>query len=177
MRTAREIQGHLEALYQTIPDAASGVPRYLQVHQWVYFAKEYLAASSRLNGERLHMIRPWMQVSGHAIECAIKAYLCAVRSKVPKEHDIVKLVDVAVAAGLSISERNLAMIVHVNHLYSCDLRSATKYKARYPSKHMERSGGSLPDMGSIKQIVDETCQQAMDLNEASNSPLAATKRV
>jgi hypothetical protein len=36
--------------------------------------------------------REWMQVSEHAVECAIKAYLCAVRSKVPKEHDIVKLV-------------------------------------------------------------------------------------
>lgn len=170
MRTAREIQDKLKKLHQRGLAAGLLVPRYLQVQAWIQFAMEYLAASTELS-KLFHVSRPWMQLSGHAIECAIKAYLCAVRSNVSREHDIVKLIDVAVAAGLSISARNLAMIVHVNHQYSSDLRTTTRYKARYPSERIEQSGGSLPDQASLVQIVESICQQATRVNEDSNSPL------
>jgi hypothetical protein len=114
------------------------------------------------------MFEPWIQLSGHAIECAIKAYLCAAGKAVPMDHDLVKLIDSAQSLGLSIQMRGLAMIVNVNHLYSCELRSSTRYRARYPSNRWEPFGGTVPDQEFLMRTVKDLCDQAGVVNDRLN---------
>ncbi len=175
MATAASLEARLKASYASLPGPTRQVPRYLQVLQWTYFAEQYLAAAEHLSTLTVPLLDPWFQLVGHALECSLKAYLAAVGTKFGKEHDLVRLTDLARNSGLNIHEHDIAMLLHVNHAYSRDLRSGSRFKSRYPTEEMEHRGGSVPSQERLASIVSHTCSQASNENELRNAPRLNTK--
>lgn len=170
MTTATLIEGALSARHTIFPPPGRAVPRYLQVQEWIHFSEQYLAAAEYLNTRSVPLFEPWFQLVGHAIECSLKAYLCAVQADFGKEHDLVKLTDLVLAQGLDVHENDVAMLVHVKHVYSRDLRSRTRFKSRYPAQQIEHSGGSVPSQPQLTSIIHRVWSQASAENEHRNAP-------
>jgi HEPN domain-containing protein len=168
MRTARSIAAQLQQASEYLPEPGPALRRYDQVRHWVVYAKAYLSASVRLRDLDPPLLHPWAQVTGHAVECSVKSFLYASGRDVPYEHNLVTLLDWALEAGLSVEERDIFLLVDINHLYFKDLRSNTLYKARYPAKHSEMFGGTIPDSQFLERIVGSFCDQAAALNEKLN---------
>jgi hypothetical protein len=144
-------------------------PAYLLTLEYIYYAESYIAAASLVANASQVSFLPLMQLTGHAIESAMKACISACRGKVPtgpSGHDLVDLGDSIVGMGFDVSEQHRALVVHVNHLYASDLLSGERYKARYPSKRVEDLGGSIPPHHSLRQLVESLCSQAKHRNEA-----------
>ena len=174
MATAASLEARLKTLYASLPGPTRQVPRYLQVLQWIHFAEQYQAAAEHLSTRTVPLFDPWFQLVGHALECSLKAYLVAVGVTVRKEHDLVRLTDLARGSGLNIHEHDIAMLVHMNHVYSRDLRSSSRFNSRYPTEEMEHTGGSVPSQKRLTSIVSHFCAQASSENELRNAPSLTT---
>ena len=168
VRNASSIEEEIRQAPVRLYEKGPEVSRYERVRHWSYFARQYLAASEHLRSRDVPLFQPWIQVSGHAIECSIKSFLCAMGKDVLNKHDLVKLLDSALSIGLSVEERDLVMLVHLNHLYYRDLYTQTHYKARYPTDQWEMFGGTVPDQEFLKRIVHNFCDQAAAANELQN---------
>ena len=161
---AEQMRTSLPPLYEQGPVVST----YDMTRLWIIFAKEYLSASEVLRDRDTPLIQPWIQVSGHAVECSLKAFLCASGQSVPKDHDLVGLLDLTQRIGLVIEDKDTAMLVHLNHQYSRDMHTSTRYKARYPSDRWELIGGTIPQQDFLKRIVHEICNQAVAVNDQQN---------
>ncbi|MEK7323187.1 MAG: HEPN domain-containing protein [Pseudomonadota bacterium] len=158
---AEQMRTSLPALY----DQGPAVSTYDMTRLWISFARQYLSASEVLHGRDSPLILPWIQISGHAMECSLKSFLCASGERVPRDHDLVVLLDVAQRVGLVIEDKDTAMLVHLNHLYSRGMHTPTRYKARFPSDRWEFIGGTIPEQDFLKRIVQDICNQAVGVNE------------
>src|SRR3990172_10434654 len=157
-----QIRYQLEKAYEAYDSYEKpnlSVPTELLAYKWATFAVEYIYAASILAKEEFRFIKPQMLLTGHAIECVLKAYLVASRSDPPDKHDLVQLYNLAKNYGYQLNDKSLAMIVPVNHYYYKDLGTKTKYKARYPTKTSERSGGSVPPNSICISIVNTLIEQ------------------
>ena len=183
-QSASSIEEHLKNQLLFLDEPGQPVSRYERVRHWCHFADEYILASKHLKSQPVPQFRPWIQVSGHAVECAAKAYLCAFGKREPKDHDLVKLLDLGIDLGLSVGQNDLAILVHLNHLYSRDLRSGTRYKARYPPGQWEPFIGTIPNQALLVRVVSDFCGQSRAANERlnraagkeSSDPMSDTKQ-
>ena len=175
MATSASLEAQLKTLYASLPGPTRRVPRYMQVLQWIHYAEQYRSAAEHLSTRTVPLFDPWFQLVGHSLECCIKAYLVAVGIKVVNEHDLVRLADLARSSSLDIHDHDIAMLVHVNHVYSRDLRSGTRFKSRYPTEKMEHTGSSVPSQERLTSIVSHVCARASSENELRNAPHLATK--
>jgi hypothetical protein len=170
VKSATTLETQLKARYTALPPPGGKVPRYLQVQQWIHFSEQYLAAAEYLSTRSVPLFGPWFQLVGHAMECSLKAYLRAVRVDFGKGHDLVRITDLALKNGLKVHEHDVAMIVHVNHMYSSDLRSGTRFKSRYPNDRTEYTGASVPSQERLTAIVNVVTRQAAIENDLRNAP-------
>jgi len=169
-RFASDIEANLE--YRGPIDFSPGkpIPIFEKVQHWSHLAKQYLLASDYLRTRDVLLLQPWFQVTGHAIECSVKAFICAVGSKVPTHHDLIKLLDIAVASGLVADKDDVVRVISINHIYYRDLQIKTRYKARFPSDRWEPIAGSIPEQRVLSRIVNEFCTQAAAANELNKKP-------
>lgn len=175
MRTARSIEAQLRQAATHLPEAGPPLRRYGQVRHWTIYAKEYLAASVVLRALEAPLLHPWAQVSGHAVECALKSFLCAVGTSVPQNHDLIGLLDLARPLGLTVEDRDIFLLADINHLYFTDLVSRTRHKARYPTDRSELFGGTIPDSEFLTRVVHDFCNQASAVNERLNRTTEAAE--
>jgi hypothetical protein len=170
-RSAKSMEEQIRRASTHLPDRGPPLPRFDQVRHWLMFAREYLKAAELLCSSEVPFFLPRIQVGGHAIECAIKSYVCASGKDVPRGtqgHNLVTLLDLAIDSGLTVDDRDLAMVVHINHQYFQDLQSKTGYKSRYPSDFWEPYGGTIPDAEFLRSLVSKVCDQATAENERLN---------
>lgn len=168
VRNASAIAASMRRASLHLHDKGPPVSQYERTRHWINYAKEYLAASEHLRSREIPLFQPWIQVSGHSVECSIKSFLCAMGQVVHQSHDLVNLLDSAQSAGLVIDERDIAMLVHLNHQYFCDIKTQSRYKARYPTDRWEMIGGTIPDQKFLERIVQDFCRQAASINEGKN---------
>lgn len=166
MRSASSIKAVLQAS-RNLYDKGLPVSQYEHTRHWINYAKEYLAASKHLRSREVPLFLPWIQVSGHSVECSIKSFLRAMGKPVPQSHDLVNLLERAQNSGLVIDERDMARLIQLNHQYTCDLKTASRYKARYPTGRWEMIGGTIPDQEFLERIVQDFCGQAASINEGN----------
>ena len=65
-----------------------------RLRDWIYFAQRYCAAASALEDTAETHLHPRIQLYGHAVECALKAYLIAKQQSIPRGnagHDLINL--------------------------------------------------------------------------------------
>jgi len=170
----REIQQKLKRLYETGDKLVSGdkPPRgraqriVATPSQWVSYAREY-ALAAEVVWEHGRLFRPWLQLTGHSVECALKACLSAATQKRPWGHDLVDLCDLASKEGFELTDFEMA-VAHLGHFYSEDLGTRTRFKSRYPTEKIERDGGAIPDNSVFQRLVESLCEQAEELAQAKD---------
>jgi hypothetical protein len=127
---------------------------------WAYVAVDFLTAASILDKKGPHLIGPKLQLTGHAIECSMKACIALVGAKPPNKHDLVQLYKIIDKHGFHLDDRLQTMIVHLNHHYYQDLGTGSKFKLRYPTETSERSGGAYPNHSDMIVISSTLLGQA-----------------
>ena len=144
------------------------LPLYMQVLEWTAFAEIYLSAARALEtGAELEHLYPKTQITGHAIECALKACIAAHGATVPQIHDLVDLADRVLELGIKLSDIDLTCIVNLNREYYRDPVTATKFKARYPAE----DGGFRfrpPPVMLAGEVVRNLLDHAKRENDARN---------
>ncbi len=160
MSNIERIQNRLKKLHELPGEPSLPIPKELQAYEWALFAIEFLAAASILDQKYPHFQGPKLQLTGHGIECSMKACIATVSAKIPITHDLVKLYKVIENHGFHLDDRLLAMLVLLNHAYYQDLGSGTKFKLRYPAEMTEGSGVSIPYHSDMEIISDSLIEQA-----------------
>ncbi|MEN6424723.1 MAG: HEPN domain-containing protein [Phycisphaerales bacterium] len=150
MSEIEETQYRIKEAYQYISEPALPLPREMQAIDWWYIAVEYLMGASILDKKEPHFTGPRLQLTGHAIECSMKACFASVGANPPNTHDLVRLYTLVDKHGFHLENRLQAMLVHLNCHYYQDLGTGSKYKLRYPTETSERSGGAIPNHSDMR---------------------------
>ena len=168
MSDIRRIQQRIQEIYRSAVEASHiEVPTPVKVMEWVSFAQKYIDAASLLDGEPSLWL-PRLQMTGHSVECALKACLASSGIEPPKHHDLVKLYELASQHGVTLGDPGLAAIVHLGCFYYQDIASGTRYKARYPTDQIEGLGGAVPQNSQFLSIVQSLIEQATEGNQTPN---------
>ena len=161
MSRIRELKKHLESVYRHGREESIEVPLPIQTLSLVSYAQEYLKAAAYLAALDEPMALPRLQLTGQAVELALKGCLASAGILPPRHHDLVSLFELVEAAGFSLNEDPLlAWLLHLNHWFSKDLATDTKYKSRYPPTTSEGVGGVVPLHANFAAIVSALCEQA-----------------
>ena len=91
MGSILEVQEQLRKVYDVAQEPATEVPLCVQVLEWLSLAQEYLAAATLVSQHAEDVWLPRLQLTGHAVELALKACLAAADVSPPNDHDLVKL--------------------------------------------------------------------------------------
>jgi len=168
MSTFSGYSSKLSALGQAKERTRKATQPYLMTLAYVHYAESYISAAGVVDGNPNESFLPLMQLTGQAIECAMKACISATGGKPPKGsegHNLVSLGDCILGLGFEATEQQKAFVIHVNHLYASDLYTGGSYKARYPTTNIEGLGGSIPPHDVLRQLVESLCRQAKRRNE------------
>ena len=160
MSTIFEIQERVRQMYEAAYEPSAKLPLAVQAMELLAFARTYAAAATLVAEHADHLWLPRLQLTGQAVELALKACLAASESPPPAEHDLVMLYSLAAEHGHLLSEFEQAAIVHLAHFYHQDLATETKFKSRYPARTAEQLGGAIPDNATYAQLVRALCTQA-----------------
>jgi HEPN domain-containing protein len=136
-------------------------PPFMVVRDWVFFAEEYISAASLLDSQLHERQFARMQVSGQAVECALKAYISTTGHPIPKHHDLVALCDLAETSGCHITEMHAVAIFQLSLHFYQDVGTGTKFKARYPVSRYESSRQPIPEHTVVKDLTDSICAKAL----------------
>jgi hypothetical protein len=133
------------------------------LRDWIYFAQRYCAAAGALDDPVDTHILPRIQLYGHAIECAFKAYLLSRGQKPPRGkagHDLVNLAALAEDLGCHVAELQAVAVVQVSSSYDQDMVTSSLYKSRYPTEKAESRCNSVGDFEDIHELVNSICSQS-----------------
>lgn len=160
MTNIDQLHRDIKRLYERAEEPGIEIPLALQSYLLSHVAAEYIGAASVLEKESPRFWLQTLQLTGHAMECSLKACLAAADVQPQNKHDLVELCKSAWAHGFALDDPSLAMIVHLNHLYYQDLATGTKFKTRYPAKAVERLGGAVPSHSTFVAIIRVIIEQA-----------------
>lgn len=160
MSDIRRIQQQIRASYIARLGQNTPVPLQLQAEQWCLIAQDYMSCATLIDGSSPQRWLPRLQMTGHAIEAALKGCLAAAQVPPPNWHDLVRLYEVAAEQGFQLSDPELAWVVHAGHFYFQDLATGTTFKTRYPASTTESVGGAVPEDGAFQSVVNSLVEQA-----------------
>lgn len=160
MSKIEKVQREIKKLFELNNKNSYQIPKEMQAFSWACIAIEYLTAASILEQKEPHFTLPKLQLTGHAIECSIKACIASVGAKTPKEHDLVKLYKIIEKHGFHLDDQYQAFICLLNHYYYQDLGTGTKFKSRFPPKNSEGLGGPIPCHSDMEFISNTLLEQA-----------------
>jgi HEPN domain-containing protein len=156
----REIQQELKEIYATQGPAGIDLPCPIKAQLFRTFAGNYSAAAKLVSEATPNLWLVSLQLAGQGVELALKACISAAGVQPPKHHQLVELYCLAANHGFEISEREQALVVHLEHFYSRDLATDTRFKARYPADRDEALGGAVPRNSDVCGFVETLCNQA-----------------
>ena len=131
------------------------------VNNWVSFAEEYLSVASVIHSHAPRRTRARMQVSGQAVECALKAFLVASKLIPPASHDLIQLCERAEEASLLVTEIEASAIFQISLDFFQDIGSGVKFKARYPSATTESFRLPVVQHHVVIEAVNSICRQSL----------------
>ena len=169
-----EIKEKLSKLYKWGAQSQNvNIPRPLQAQEWFSFCREYIDAATELDKHGFKYILPRIQLTGHAVEGALKSCLLAANRDPTHQHDLVFLYKECEKLCIMLDEKSLGAIVHLNHYYFCDLATETKFKARYPAKNVERLGGAILFNVTYVSIVNTLLKYAEGMLSEKNKKISS----
>jgi HEPN domain-containing protein len=150
-----EIEEKLAATYKAGEQSQElDIPTTQQALEWKSFSRIYINAATELNKHGMQYILPRLQLTGQAVEAALKAYLLSKSIEPKHTHNLVSLYKQCESNGIGLDDKLLSAIVHLNHYYFRDLATETKYKSRYPTPTAEALGGAVPNNETYISIVN-----------------------
>ena len=158
MSNIDQIQQKIGSLYQGLQPSDVVISFAMVAYDWFHFADSYIRSAALLESKLPQHWLPVLQLSGHAIECALKGCLVAANVGLPKSHDLIVLAKLGQENGYQLTDPEIAFLVHLSHYYHRDLATGTKHKARYPSN--ERLGGSVPEVSMFVATIQSLMKQA-----------------
>jgi HEPN domain-containing protein len=157
----RDLQEQLERSYSQRDSASIDVPLPIQTLSLISYAQDYLRAAACLAAQEGPATLPLLQLTGQAVELALKGCLASAGKKPPRNHDLLTLYEFAETEGFCLKDDSqLACLVHLHHWFSQDLATNTKYKSRYPPTSTEAVGGAVPSHSAFAEIISSLCEQA-----------------
>jgi HEPN domain-containing protein len=156
----REIQQQLKETYAAQGPGGTDLPLPIKSQLLRTFACSYSAAAKLVSESTPGLWLVSLQLAGQSVELALKACISVAGAQPPKHHQLVDLYCLAADHGFEISEREQALVVHLEHFYFRDLATETRFKARYPTDRDEALGGAVPDNSDLCRIVESLCKQA-----------------
>jgi HEPN domain-containing protein len=156
----REIQKQLTEIYAAQGQAGADIPCPVKSQLFRSFAGRYSTAAKLVSESTPELWLVSLQLAGQSVELALKACISAASIQPPKHHQLVELYCLAADQGFGITEREQALVVHLEHFYSRDLATETRFKTRYPTDRDEALGGAVPDSSDFCRIVESLCKQA-----------------
>ena len=128
--------------------------------------RDYISAATVVSESKPQRLLPRLWLTGHAVETALKACLCA-RSidwrGVIGGHDLIGLLTLAIdQASIHMEDRDVAAVAHLHHVYFEELVAAEtgeerRFYARYPRGSF---GVSTPVNEEYVAIVESLLKQA-----------------
>ena len=97
---------------------------------------------------------PVLQLTGHAVELSLKAFLASRGIEPPHGHDLLALYKQVEGENCKLEKPTIAALVHLCHHYFRDLSTGTTFKMRYPTKTDERVGGAVPENAVYTSLVE-----------------------
>jgi len=164
MNRILEIQRELREVYAAQGPAGVDIPLSIRSQLFRTFARNYAAAAKLVSEGTPSLWLVSLQLAGQSVELALKACISVSGTQPPKHHQLVELYCLVANQGFEISEREQALVVHLEHFYSRDLATETRFKARYPTDRDEALGGAVPDNSDLLRIVESLCKQAENRN-------------
>lgn len=169
MSDIEKIQEKLKQVYGPFWAKGKQVPLVRYAIELGSYAKEYISAASIVDSHGPQLMLARLQLTGLAVELALKTYLAAAGVRPPKKkkkgHDLIRLYKQASQLGLVLAGPDQAAIVHLSHLYYQDLATETVYKARYPAETDEPLGGAVPESAEFDRIVGYLLKMAAEKNQ------------
>jgi HEPN domain-containing protein len=156
----REIQQQLKEVYATQGPGGIDLPLPIKSLLFRTFAYNYSAAAKLVSESTPGLWLVGLQLAGQSVELALKACISVAGVEPPKHHQLVELYCLAADHGFEVSERDQALVVHLEHFYSRDLATETRFKSRYPTDRDEALGGAVPDNSDLLRVVESLCKQA-----------------
>jgi hypothetical protein len=156
----RELQQQLKDVYAAHGPRGIDLPQPIRSQLYRSFACSYSAASKLVSESTPGLWLVSLQLAGQGVELALKACISVAGAQPPKHHQLVDLYCLEADHGFEISEREQALVAHLDHFYSRDLATETRFKARYPTDREEALGGTVPDNGDLCRVVESLVKQA-----------------
>jgi HEPN domain-containing protein len=160
MNKIREIQKELQETYAAQGPAGVDIPPVIRSQLFRMFARDYAAAARIVSESTPSLWLVSIQLAGQSVELALKACISVTGTQPPKHHGLVELYCLVAKQGFEITEREQALVVLLEHFYSRDLATETRFKARYPTDRDEALGGAVPPTSDLCGIVESLCKQA-----------------
>ena len=170
MPKAKDIRLRLQQMLKD-EDGGRGedLPPFLHAIEWMGFAQQYDEAAGLLSRHsRAASDLPRILLSGHSVECALKACLAVRARDVPRTHNLVALADLVIDLGFVLYEPELLTIVHLDSVFHEDLVSETRFRVRYPTEQFESSIRDHASQPQVARIVESLISQASRYNEHTN---------
>jgi HEPN domain-containing protein len=158
MSKIAEIETRLTGLLQDLSHSESK-PRTWMIGEWMFFAQQYIEAATLLDDSPIADNVAKLQLSGHALECALKAFLLAATQSTPKTHNLLALGKSAEEAGCHVTEMQAIAVFQLSLSYSIDIATNTRYKARYPTHEFESKVRATPFHDSVAELVANVLAQ------------------
>ncbi len=132
-----------------------------RVRDWNSFAEEYMVAATCLHEQDDLRVRARLQVSGHSVECALKACLASTNAPVPGTHDLTSLCSQVENAGFHVTELQAIALFQLSLHYFRDIGTGTKFKARYPTEKAEAKRAPVPEHQALSELVESLRTQSL----------------
>jgi len=161
------IYNKISSLYRLLPEDDTPIPLELRSGSMGLRAKDYICAAAIIENNGFQHYLPQIQLTGQAVELALKSCIASVGIEPPRGyrgHDLVALYRTVQAHGFEIEEREFAAIVHLNHIFFEDLSTDTRYKSRYPADNNENLGGVVPK----NEVYDAIVKKLVSLSKVKN---------
>jgi HEPN domain-containing protein len=160
MASVRDVEKRMQGF--VFPRLVDGPERPFEsrVRDWIGFAQIYLRASVVVEAESLCKSPASLYLSGHGIECALKACIVAAGEMPRRTHDLIGLMERAEATGYRSSEQNLWRIVRLNWYTFADPETDARLKARYPLNRRQSDPMTPPDAIECAEVGCELFAQA-----------------
>lgn len=157
-----------------VPQFVGGIDNTTEsrVQEWIGFSQIYFRASVVVQAESKFKTPASIYLSGHGIECAIKACIIAGGEDPPKTHDLVSLMARAEEKGYRAWEGDLWDIVRLNWYTFADPEKKARLKARYPLEHPKMDAMAPPDAIETVRAGSELLAQAARQIEMEFSAIA-----
>jgi HEPN domain-containing protein len=164
----KEIEARMTGLLKDLSYSEPNLSTWM-VREWIYFAQQYIEAASLLDDSLITDNPAKLQLSGHAVECAFKAFLLVVTQSSPKSHNLLELGKYAEFSGCHVTELQALAVLHLSLSYSIDIATNTRYKARYPTPETEANVRAIPSHRLVVELVESVISQ-VESNLATYQP-------